>query len=507
MLLKPEFFAINAIRPAHASEVDDAQLLERIKKALTDDTMTKDYRALLTTGQRKFGKNLAEWNFEHGLLLHRGKVYVPKDQQLRLDLIKLHHDTLPAGHPGRFKTLKLVTQNYWWPGMSVMVKRYVQGCDSCQRNKYSREKPYGLLQPNEVPGGPWEIVTVDLITQLPPAMDFRGEKKTAILVVVDRLTKRAHFYATDDTVTSSQVANVFYNEVFKLHGLPRQIISDRGTQFASKLFQEFCQKLGIKSTMSTAYHPQTDGQTERVNQVLEQYLRMYCNHRQNDWVYYLPTAEFSYNNQTHESTALSPFFVEYGRHPKMAPDVHESIRHPSLEHLFAHRSEAQEQAKAALEVSASRMKWYFDEKKGEVPFKVGDLVLLKGKDLRVKVKSAKLGTQNFGPYKVLQKLGPVTFRLELPKQMKVHPVFHASKLIMYHQDTVANREPPKPPAIEIEGEPEFEVEEILDSKVVRGRVQYLVKWKGYDHSDDTWEPRTNLTNAERASSRIPSTTP
>ena len=100
-------------------------------------------------------------------------------------------------------------------------------------------------------------------------MDFRGEKKTAILVIIDRLMKQAHFYATDDTVTSSQVANVFYNEVFKLHGLPRQIISDRGTQFASKLFQEFCQKLGIKSTMSTAYHPQTDGQTERVNQVLE----------------------------------------------------------------------------------------------------------------------------------------------------------------------------------------------------------------------------------------------
>ena len=179
----------------------------------------------------------------------------------------------------------------------------------------------------------------------------------------------------------------------------------------------------------------------------------------------------------------------------MTPDVHESICHPSLEHLFAHRSEAQEQAKAALEVSASWMKWYFDEKKGEVPFKVGDLVLLKGKDLRVKVKSVKLGTQNFGPYKVLQKLGPVTFRLELPKQMKVHPVFHASKLIMYHQDTVANRKPPQPPAIKIEGEPEFKVKEILDSKVVRGRVQYLVKWKGYDHSDDTWEPQTNLTNA------------
>ena len=217
---------------------------------------------------------------------------------------------------------------------------------------------------------------MDLFTQLPESKDTNDTPRTAIIVVVDRFTKQAHFFAHNDTCTATDVANIFYNQVFKLHGIPRQIISDRGTQFASKVFQEFCAKLGIKSSMSTAYHPQTDGQTERVNQTLEQYLRIFCNHRHDDWAKLLTTAEFAYNNLPNESTRMSPFMVEYGYNPRMAPDVTGESQAPSLSDLFAHQAEAQEQAQASLTLAAERFKWYYDLHHGEIPFHVGDRVLL-----------------------------------------------------------------------------------------------------------------------------------
>jgi hypothetical protein len=223
-------------------------------------------------------KSLKEWNFKNRLLLHRGKVYVPKDKDLCVDLLKLHHNTLLAGHPGQWKTLELLSWNYWWPGMSIDVKKYIQGCDICQRNKSSNTVPYRLLQPNEVPAGLWEIITVDLITELPPSEDNNGNIWTAILVVVDQLTKRAHFMQCSNETMATNIATMLYQHIFKLHRLPHQIISDRGTQFAAQVFQEFCKNLGIKSSMSTTYHPQTHGQTERVNQSLKNYLCIFCDH-------------------------------------------------------------------------------------------------------------------------------------------------------------------------------------------------------------------------------------
>jgi hypothetical protein len=336
MVLKPKFFAIKALYTSHLAVIQDNDVILRIKLALENDAMTKSYKHLLTSGAREFKKSLQEWNFEKGLLLHCGKIYVPKDQDIRLELLRLHHNTTLAGHLGRWKTLELLTRNYWWPGMSVDVKKYVAGCDTCQRNKPSHKVPYGLLQPNEVPSTPWEIITIDLITQLPGSVDSDGKTRTAIVVVVDRLTKRAHFFPQDNSCTAQQVATILYEQVFRHHGLPRQIISDRGMQFTSKVFKEFLKKLDIKGSMSTAYHPQTDGQTERVNQTLEQYLRIFCNTRQDNWVKFLASAKFAYNNAASESTLQSPFYLEYGYHPCMIPiDTHEFIT-PSIKEILKH---------------------------------------------------------------------------------------------------------------------------------------------------------------------------
>ncbi|KAJ3577041.1 hypothetical protein NP233_g61 [Leucocoprinus birnbaumii] len=189
ILLKPEFFAVHAVEAVHESPINDEQILREVKQALLSDEVTKDYKSLLQSGPREFGKSLQDWNYENGLLLYRGKVYIPKstNDHLRQRIVQIHHDLPSAGHPGRWKTYELVSRNYWWPSMSIFVKKYVTGCDVCQRMKNRPQQPFGPLMPNKVPNGPWEIISTDLITQLPESNGY-----DAICVVVDRLTKRAH---------------------------------------------------------------------------------------------------------------------------------------------------------------------------------------------------------------------------------------------------------------------------------------------------------------------------
>ena len=354
--------------------------------------------------------------------------------------------------------------------MTIYVKHYVAGCDVCQSHKNNNQKPSGLLQPNEIPEEPWEIITCDFITDLPESDGY-----DAIFVVVDRLTKRGHFLPCTKEFSTKDLGNLLYERIWPLHGLARVIISDRGPQFASKLFQEWCRLLGIKSNMTTAFHPQSDGQTERVNQTLEQYLRCYTNARQDEWAALLPSAEFAYNNQAHESTKNSPFYVEYGRHPRMFPEQGVATRMADLDDWTKRRQEAQEQAKAALVLAAERMKWYYDQGHSDVKFKVGDRVWLDAKDLNLRIPSKKLASRRVGPYEVLEQLGPVTYKLKLPKHVKIHPVFHASKLTKYNEDQVAGRTRNPPPPIIINNEEEFEVEEIVDSAPdAHGRVMYCV---------------------------------
>ena len=242
-------------------EGPEVDLVEKIKKARSkDEDVVRVVEKMKKAGVKELRGN--EWKIEGELVLKEGKIYVPKDEELRVEVIRLHHDVPAAGHGGRWKTVELVTRNYWWPGVIRDMGKYVEGCDLCQRMKNRTEEPVGKLKLSEEPQKTWTHLTVDFITKL---LVVAG--KDAILLVCDRLSKMTYFVATTEGL-----ARLFRDNVWKLHGLPESVVSDRGPQFTVELTKELNRMLGIKTKLSTVFHPQTDGQTERMNQELEQYL-------------------------------------------------------------------------------------------------------------------------------------------------------------------------------------------------------------------------------------------
>jgi len=224
-------------------------------------------------GEKKKSIRGDKWIEEQGLILFRGKVYVPRDEELRKEIMHLHHNTSILGHPGCWKMLELVMRNYWWPGISKYVLSYVDGHDVCQRGKSFPEMPAGKLMPNPIWHVPWTDISVDFITGLPEVQGY-----DAILVMCDRFTKQVHIIPTTKETNSLGLACIYRDHVWKLHGLPNTVISDCGPQFASGFMKELNKILGIDTKLSTAYHPQTDGQMERLNKELEQYLRMFVDY-------------------------------------------------------------------------------------------------------------------------------------------------------------------------------------------------------------------------------------
>jgi len=215
-----------------------------------------------------------EWEVEDGIMMKEGRIYVPEGE-LRGEIIHLHHNTPVGGHGGRWKMAELVVRNYWWPGLTKEVEKYVEGCDTCQRHKNQSKAPAGKLMPNTIPEKLWSHILADFITKLPLAQGY-----DAVLVVCDCFSKMAHFIAIIEKTSAEGLTRLFRDHVWKLHGLPESITLDRGVQFAVGMMKKLNNLLGIQMKLSTAYYPQTDGQTERINQELEQYLRVFIDHRQ-----------------------------------------------------------------------------------------------------------------------------------------------------------------------------------------------------------------------------------
>src|SRR3569833_630917 len=243
------------------------------------------------------------------------KLYIPDCKTLRARLLYLAHDSPLAGHCGKDKTVQLMMRHYFWPGMRTDVEQYVASCPSCQRNKPEHTKTKGLYQPLPETTRRYEHITMDLITGLPPTK--RGHN--AVLTVVDRLSKKVSWIATTDTIDAPGIADLIYRRIFCEDGwgMPRYITTDRGPQFAARFIQCLYDRLDCKPLYSTAYHPQTDGQSEKANQVLEEMLRHFVQQDHSDWDQHLHTCAFAYNNSVNRSTGVTPFFLCNGQHPNV----------------------------------------------------------------------------------------------------------------------------------------------------------------------------------------------
>jgi hypothetical protein len=488
VLLTPEFFAVKAAGGVVLT-TEDTSILERIKKCRNRDEAVVKAVKELKNSQGNLHK--AEWAEEDGIVTFQGKVYVPKDGALRHDIVHSHHDATIAGHPGRWKTLELVSRNYWWPGISRYVAAYLKGCDRCNRMKIFPASPAGQLVPNAVPERKWQVITTDLMVGLPVSHGF-----DSIWVAVDRFTKRIHIAPTTKEVNSVGVARLFRDHVWRHHGLPDQIISDRGTQFVSHFTKELNRLLGVQVSVSTAFHPETDGQTERVNMEIEAYLRMFVNQRQDDWVEWLPLAEFAYNNRVHAATQHTPFELDNGQHPRMGVEPHRETRVEAVDEFTSRIKETNQEAEAALKKAAEDMSRFYNRKHTDDPgFKEGDMVWLDSRNIKTHRPTKKLDDLWFGPFPVEKVINRNAYKLKLTPAFKgVHPVFHISLLRRYEPDTISER--PKPthpePEVDEEGQPVYEVAKILDSRLHRGQLQYLVHWKGYGPEDNTWEPEHHV---------------
>ena len=350
------------------------------------------------------------------------------------------------------------------------------------------------MHPTEVPELPWEQIYVDL---LGPITKDKITGDDMIVVISDKLTKQIHLVPTTQDIDAERTADIYLKNVWKYHGVPKKVISDRGPQFASKFMRSLLERVGSKAALSTAYHPQTDGQSERLMQEIEIYLRAFIDYRQEDWARWLPIAEFAHNVKPHSATGKSPFEILQGFNPQFT--ISNKITDiPSLDERLKNLVGVREEAVAAQKIYADIMKEGKKiNKKHQKTFEVGDLVLLDGTNIKTNRPTKKLDHKRFGPYKIIEKLGELTYRLELPDALKaLHNVFHIEKLVPYVTNQISGREDTRPPPIEIEGNEEYEVQEILDCRRRRNKWEYLVSWKGYGPNENSWEPRENVENAQ-----------
>jgi len=306
--------------------------------------------------------------------------------------------------------------------------------------------------PNSIPEKPWTHISADFITKLPLAQGY-----DSILVVVNRLTKMVHFIPTTEKTLVEVLAKLFRDNVWKLHGLPESIVSDRGPQFVAGLMKELNKMLGIKSKLSTAFHPQTNRQTERVNQELEQYLRMFIDHRQEQWPEWFGTTEFAYNNKAHSSTKTLPFKANYGQDPRIGFEGRKKERYAGAEKFVEKMKEIQEEVKVALGKAQADIKKYADRKRLDVEeYKVRDLVMLSTKDLKYQMvgrRTEKLTERFVGPYKIKKVVSSNAVELELSSTVKIHPVVNISRVRKY-VGQVEGQKKEQPAPVIIEGEEE-----------------------------------------------------
>ncbi|GJU92914.1 reverse transcriptase domain-containing protein [Tanacetum coccineum] len=357
------------------------------------------------------------------------RIWVPLIGDMRTIIMDEAHKSKYSVHPGADKMYYDLRDMYWWPGMKRDIATYVSKCLTCLKVKAEHQRPSGLLQQPEIPEWKWDKITMDFITKLPRSKSGND----TIWVIVDRLTKSAHFLAIREDYSTEKLAKIYVDEIVARHGVPVSIISDRDGRFTSRCWQTVQKALGTRLDMSTAYHPQTDGQSERTIQTLEDMLRACVIDFGGSWDVHLPLAEFSYNNSYHSSIKCAPFEALYGRKCR-SPVLWAEIGESSLigPELIQETTDKVVLIKEKLKAARDRQKSYADNRRKPLEFEVGDRVMLKVSPWKGVIrfgKKGKLAPRYVGPFEILERIGLVAYRLRLPEELSgVHDTFHVSNL-------------------------------------------------------------------------------
>jgi transposase InsO family protein len=440
---------------------------------------------------------------EDGLLVVAGRVLVPQQEAIRNQLLETFHDCPSGGHWGRDKTLELIQRHFTWNGIADDVRAYVATCPVCQGKAIHRHRPYGQLEPLPIPidtwNSPFKEISLDWITGLPPSFK-NGQEYNSILTIVCRVTKYALFIPTRDDTTAADFAELFFEHVECRFGSPRSIVTDRDSRITSDFWREVCEIKIIKRRLSTAYHPQTDGQSEALNRIIEDYLRAYTSEDQTIWAKLLPLAQFAYNNSRNHTTRMSPNRLLHGFDCEIRVDVADNVserRIPAAKDRIEKLHQLRQELRLRLVEAQERMASYYNARHVPKQFKTGDLVKLSTKYL--KLKHPKLSPRWVGPFRVLERIGSQAYRLALPnKYARLHPVFSVQMLEDYRRrDDDAELTTMPMPDLE-DPQDEWEVEEVRDKRRIKGTIHYLVKWSGWPSEYNSYEPAAHLVKTPRA---------
>lgn len=483
----------------------DPALRQKIIAAYTEDSVAAT--ALQLIQQKKSCQFVLVGDllyFTGGKKKLRGaiRLYIPQADNLRQTVIAECHDTLYCGHLGRDATLARVQRLFYWEGVSKDVRDYVSTCPTCLADKPRTGKVLGLLQPFPVPNRPWEYMGADLITKLPKTA--RGHD--SVLTCVDPLTKMTVLAATDESVTSQGIAELMRDGACRRFGPPKVLITDRDPRFTASFWQTYTRLMGSTLNMSTSFHAQTDGQTERVNRVVEEILRHYVSENQDDWDTMLPVVEYAINTAQHESTGYTPFYLCHGYEPETpAAFVHgvtsvlvgELSSNDAAERYVQRMHETLQTARENLRKAKQQQRLYADMHRRDWQFKVGDWAWLSTQNLSRQNAPGvrKLDPLWVGPFEITEVISPVTYRVAIPHDWKIHDVFHISLLkphlsstLFPDRETSLARKRWGPQ----EDEQWFVIEKFLDKRGTGRAECFKVRWKGFPPEDDTWEKAVNL---------------
>jgi transposase InsO family protein len=507
-LSDPQLEGKSALTRGHANGLRDLSSIKtlsasdypievQLEHAVREDPTYELTRQAIRDGLTRFPKEL-KWKIdisecvldESSLIRFRNRIWVPNHEPCRTRIMREAHDSPATGHPGKNAMYGIVARTYYWPNMTSDMSRYINNCEACGSSRVWKERRQGLLKPLPIPDRIWSEISMDFITGLPISSGC-----TNVLVITDRLSKGVVFIPMEK-ITTEATAEAFIQYYLPYHALPRAIVSDRGDQFVGHMWKRICTVLKIRRRLSTAWHPETDGSTERMNQEIEFFFRIFCDWDQGNWHSLCPLAQLVCNTRVSSVTGMSPFFMMHGYNfePWDIPETVQAAVNPKTpiqkaDNILAKIRDSTEAAKLAMAVAQEKYERHANvRREPAAQYKPGDMVWLDLRNISTLRESKKLDIRS-SKYRVIERVGSHAYRLALPPGSKIHPVFHTMLLRRASTDPFPSQgtTPHHPSPVLVDGHEEYEVEGIRAERKSRtGDTEYLVKWKGW--REETWEP-------------------